>query len=895
MTKKIALSKTIHLLGEILGNIIKEQEGLSVFNKIEKIRALSKFSRGNRSKNIIYLSFTKLKREISKLNAKDTLIIARSFSKFLDFSNIAESLFSIHNIHDHNIRKTQETNEIVILEEAILDVFKNKSLSLNKFYETAKNLKIEIVLTAHPTEVKRRTLIQKYAKVNHILHSFNNLRIFTKQNINLEKNLLQNSLHEEITSVWKTDEIKRSRPTPVEEAKWGLAVIEDTLWNAIPKICSRFNNSVKNYTNKDLPINFSPIVFGSWMGGDRDGNPNVTAKTTKEVILLSRWAAASLYEKEFTKLIQSLSLHDCSKKIKKIVGKTWEPYRVFLRPIRNKLSQTQKEIESCLKENREPKKALLVQSISEIIQPLNDVHNSLISVKCGVIANGIVLDLIRRAYAFGLNLAKLDIRQESDRHNKLITSVCKKLGLADYSKLSEVDKIKFLSKEYKSKRPLIPQNITLDGDDRETWMTFKMISESPRECLGAYVISMASNVSDILAVMLLQKEAGVKSCLRIVPLFETLYDLQNSHIVMENLFKHSWYVNYFKKNQEIMIGYSDSSKDAGKFAASWAQYCAQEKLGKIATKYKIKLTLFHGRGGSVGRGGGPVYAALLSQPPGTVNARTRVTEQGEVIQQKYSSEHLAEYSLGTYIGAVLEATLSPPIQPKKEWRKLMDEMSILSSKSYRKYLNDDKNFLRYFDEVTPQNILGKLYIGSRPAKRKKSQDIKNLRAIPWVFAWTQIRLVLPAWLGTTEALQLASKGKNKIILKDMLYRWPFFYEMMDMLDMILTKTDHRVIKFYEECLADKDLKRIGANLRKSLSSLIDLNKKLIPSHILNQRKEFRKSIMIRDTYAEILNLLQANIMFRLSKKNLDKKQKEILMDAMIVTISGISAAMKNTG
>ena len=895
MTEKIVLSKTIRLLGEILGNIIKEQEGLSVFNKIEKIRALSKSSRGKRSKNTINRSFTKLKREISKLNAKDTLVIARSFSKFLDFSNIAESLFSIHNIHDHNIRKTQETNEIVILEEAILDVFKNKSLSLNKFYETAKNLKIEIVLTAHPTEVKRRTLIQKYAKVNHLLDSFNNLRIFTKQNINLEKNLLQNNLHEEITSVWKTDEIKRSRPTPVEEAKWGLAVIEDSLWNAIPKICLRFNNSVKYYTNKDLPINFSPIVFGSWMGGDRDGNPNVTAKTTKEVILLSRWEAASLYEKEFTKLIQSLSLHDCSKKIKKVVGKTRVPYRVFLRPIRNKLNQTQKEIESCLKENRKPKQTLLVQSINEIIQPLNDVYRSLSLVKCQIIADGIVLDLIRRAHTFGLNLTKLDIRQEAARHYKLITSVCKKLGIADYSKLSEEAKIQFLSKEYKSRRPLIPQNIKLDADDRETWKTFKMISESPRECLGAYVISMASNVSDILVVMLLQKEAGIKSCLRIVPLFETLSDLQNSHIVMENLFKHSWYVNYFKKNQEIMIGYSDSSKDAGKFAASWAQYCAQEKLGNIATKYNIKLTLFHGRGGSVGRGGGPVYAALLSQPPGTVNARTRVTEQGEVIQQKYGSESLAEYSLGTYIGAVLEATLSPPIQPKKEWRNLMDEMSILSSESYRGYLNNNKNFLRYFDEITPKNILDKLYIGSRPSKRKKSQDIKDLRAIPWVFAWTQIRLVLPAWLGTTEALQLASRGKNKLILKDMLYRWPFFYEMMDMLDMILTKTNQRVIEYYEECLADNDLKKIGRNLRKNLSSLIDLNKKLIPSHILNQRKEFRKSILVRDTYAEILNLLQANIMLRLSKKNIDRKQKEILMEAMIVTISGISAAMKNTG
>ena len=225
----------------------------------------------------------------------------------------------------------------------------------------------------------------------------------------------------------------------------------------------------------------------------------------------------------------------------------------------------------------------------------------------------------------------------------------------------------------------------------------------------------------------------------------------------------------------------------------------------------------------------------------------------------------------------------------------MNEMSLLSSRAYRKYLNEDKNFLRYFEQVTPQNIIDKLYIGSRPSKRKISQEIKNLRAIPWVFAWTQIRLVLPAWLGTPEALDLASKGKNTVILKDMLNKWPFFYEMMDMLDMILTKTDQRVIKFYEECLADKELKKLGKKIREKLSSLIYLNKKLIPKHILNQRKEFRKSIMVRDTYAEILNLLQASIMRKLNKSKLNKKQKEILMDAMIVTIGGISAAMKNTG
>ena len=894
MTKKIELSSTIHLLGEILGSVIKKQENTAIFDKIEKIRTLSKNSRGS-NEGLNKQSFKKLKNQISNLTSTETLIIAKSFSRFLDFSNIAESLYSIHNIHDHVIRKTQETNEIVILEEALLDVQKNPNVSKNKFFNVAKNISIDLVLTAHPTEVKRRTLIQKYANVNNILDELNNIQILKKQNIKREKGILEKKLKEEITSVWKTDEIKRSRPTAVEEAKWGLAVIEDSLWNSIPKICSRFDNAVKKFTNKNLPINYSPIKVSSWMGGDRDGNPNVTSKTTMEVVLLSRWEAASLYEKEFTKLIQSLSLFDCSKKIKKQVGKTWEPYRVFLRPIRNKLQQTQREIEDALLEKREPKKKLLVNSINEILDPLNEVYNSLCSVKCDIIANGLVLDIIRLSHTFGLNLAKLDIRQESSRHTSLLNTICKKLALKEYTKLSEQEKIKFLTREYKSKRPLIPNKIKFNNTDKETWETFKMIANTSNEFLGAYVISMTSKVSDILAVLLLQKEAGVKNPLRIVPLFETLSDLQNSSKIVDNLFKNRWYTNIFSNEQEIMIGYSDSSKDAGKFAASWAQYCAQEKLCSVANKHKIKLNFFHGRGGSVGRGGGPVYAALLSQPPGTVMGMTRVTEQGEVIQQKYGSESMAEYSLGTYIGAVLEATLSPPSKPSKEWRALIDSMSIISSKAYRHYLLEDEDFLKYFDKVTPKNIIGKLYIGSRPSKRNASKDIKSLRAIPWVFAWTQIRMLLPAWLGTYEALNFASKGKNKKILDEMIKNWPFFYEMMDMLDMVLIKTDQRVIRYYEECLATPELKKIGNELRAKLTELIEINKKIIPNNIINQRKAFRKSIKLRNTYAEILNLLQADIMKRLNKKNINTKSKKILMDAMIVTISGISASMKNTG
>ncbi len=889
------LSDTVHLLGNILGSVIKEQEGSSLFNKVEKIRILSKKSRGNKNTKEVSRAFNSLKANIIKLNPKESLVIARSFSQFLNFSNLAESLFSVHKIHSSKVRKAQGTNEFIILEDAIANLLKKKSISKNKFYQLAKQLKIELVLTAHPTEVKRRTLIQKYAHVNGILERFNNTRFFTKKDVSNEEKFLVKNLYEEITSIWKTDEIKRSRPTPIEEAKWGLAVIEDSLWNAIPKLCNRFDSAVKIYTGKSLPTNFSPITFGSWMGGDRDGNPNVTAKITEEIVLLSRWKAANLYERELTKMIQSLSMHECSKILKMRIGNSHEPYRVFLRPIRNKMKETQKTIELNLNEGKPLNQSKLFKSINEVIDPLNMVYNSLCSVKCEKIANGLVLNLLRQAHTFGLNLAKIDIRQESSRHQKLINNICKNLKLGNYQNWSEKKKISFLSKKFLSKSPLISRSISLDKEDHEVWETFKMMAKLPVECMGAYVVSMTSNVSDVLAVILLQKEAGIKTCLRVVPLFETLSDLQNSHKIVKRLYSVPWYLKYFKHNQEIMIGYSDSSKDAGKFAASWTQYCAQEKLQLISNQYNVELTLFHGRGGSVGRGGGPVYAALLSQPPGTVNGRTRVTEQGEIIQQKFSSESLAEYSLGTYIGSVLEATLVPPTKPKKEWSLLMDEMSNIASKAYRKHLREDPNFLKYYKTVTPQKILEQLLIGSRPTRRKNTQDIKNLRAIPWVFAWTQIRLILPSWLGSLEPLELLDRGKNKIILKDMLNNWPFFYSMMDMLDMVLTKTDQRVIKFYEERLANQELKNTGKKLRQQLSSLIYLNKKLIPKRIQNQRKTYRESIKVRNTYAETLNLLQADIMQKLKKTKLNEKNMKILMDAMLITIVGISAAMKNTG
>ena len=344
-----------------------------------------------------------------------------------------------------------------------------------------------------------------------------------------------------------------------------------------------------------------------------------------------------------------------------------------------------------------------------------------------------------------------------------------------------------------------------------------------------------------------------------------------------------------------MIGYSDSSKDAGKLSASWHQYKLQEEVLKIAKKYKIELTFFHGRGGSAGRGGGPIQATLRSQPPGSVNGKIRITDQGEVIQQKYGYEPLAKYNLCSYIGAVMQATLNPPPNPKDKWRSLIQKMSEISTNSYRKNINENSDFIRYFKTVTPHIALGKLSIGSRPSKRKNVDNIKSLRAIPWVFAWTQIRLMLPAWLGTAEALRYSSIKKYKKTLTDMEKNWPFFNSTMDILDMVISKVDPEISKVYESKLADEKLKSVGKKLRFQFESVKRLNTLITPNEIINARKKFRKSVIVRNIYSEVLNILQAIVMKKLLKKKNNKIQKKYLDDAMMTSIAGISAAMKNTG
>ena len=881
------LREDIRLLGTFLGRVIKDQEGVTFYKIVERLRLLSKNTLLDKNKSKV---FSKVSKEVKKLNPKNTYKLTRSFSHILNLMNLAESLDASRKLNEYENPYFKNKNQNVFLEDIIRNLFKNKNISNNKIYEQATKLDIGIVLTAHPTEVKRRTLIQKYANLIELMEQRHLYKKYPTKITEIDR-----KLYTEITIIWKTDELKRSKPSPLDEAKWGLAVIEDSLWDTIPRVYKKLNDIFRKNLGKDLPRGYNPIKFGSWMGGDRDGNPNVTAEVTKKVILFSRWQAAKLYEKEFTKLIQNLSMEECSPKIKKITGNSFEPYRVYLRPIRDKIRLTHQLIEEHLNHNKLLDEKKLLQDKNEILQPLREVRESLNSNRGQHIANADLLDLIRRVRCFGVNLAKLDIRQESARHEKLVSDVLDKKYKINFISLSENKKINLLNSLIKQKKYFLDKLNIKDKENKEVWSTFKQISKEPQQCMGAYVISMTSKASDILSVYFLQKQAQTKDLLRVVPLFETLDDLKNAKDIMENLFKLSWYRKLIKNKQEVMIGYSDSSKDAGKLAASWHQYKLQEELRNLAKKYKIELIFFHGRGGSAGRGGGPIQATLKSQPANTVNGKIRITDQGEVIQQKYGYKPLAEYNLCSYIGAVMDASLNPPPKPKKNWRDLIEKMSEISTSAYRKNLNQSEDFIRYFKTVTPHKSLGKLSIGSRPTKRKNVDNIQSLRAIPWVFAWTQIRLMLPAWLGTTEALRYGSIKKFSKTLTDMEKNWPYFVSTMDILDMVITKVDPEISIIYENNLADNALKRIGKKLRFQFDALVKLHNKITPKDVIKERKEFRKALFIRNNYTETLNILQANIMNKINNKKYEKLDKKLLEDALMTSIAGISAAMKNTG
>ncbi|MCF5292480.1 phosphoenolpyruvate carboxylase, partial [Pseudomonas syringae] len=630
----------------------------------------------------------------------------------------------------------------------------------------------------------------------------------------------------------------------------------------------------------------------SWMGGDRDGNPNVTAAVTREVLLLARWMAADLYLRDVDNLAAELSMQQASDALRASVGDSAEPYRAELKRLRERLRATRNWANASLSETLPAPEAVLRDN-RELLDPLLLCFQSLHECGMGVIADGPLLDCLRRAVTFGLFLVRLDVRQDSSRHCAAMTEITDYLGLGRYEEWDEQTRIDFLLRELNNRRPLLPSYFKPAADTAEVLATCREVAAAPAASLGSYVISMAGSASDVLAVQLLLKESGLQRPMRVVPLFETLADLDNAGPVIETLLGLPGYRSRLHGPQEVMIGYSDSAKDAGTTAAAWAQYRAQERLVEICREQQVELLLFHGRGGTVGRGGGPAHAAILSQPPGSVAGRFRTTEQGEMIRFKFGLPDIAEQNLNLYLAAVLEATLLPPPPPQPAWRTMMDQMADDGVSAYRAVVRENPEFVEYFRQATPEQELGRLPLGSRPAKRREG-GVESLRAIPWIFAWTQTRLMLPAWLGWEAALSKALERGEGEVLAQMREQWPFFRTRIDMLEMVLAKADADIARLYDERLVSAELQHLGAHLRDLLSQACNVVLGLTgQTQLLAHSPETLEFISLRNTYLDPLHLLQAELLSR--SRNREASLDSPLELALLVSVAGIAAGLRNTG
>ncbi|VVP72981.1 Phosphoenolpyruvate carboxylase [Pseudomonas fluorescens] len=869
------LREDVHLLGELLGNTIREQYGDGFLDKIEQIRKGAKADRRGSMD-------AELSASLNQLTEDELLPVARAFNQFLNLANIAEQYQLIHRREESQ----PAPFEARVLPE-LLARLRAEGHGAESLARQLGRLEIELVLTAHPTEVARRTLIQKYDAIAAQLAAQDHRDLTTA-----EREQIKSTLQRLIAEAWHTEEIRRTRPTPVDEAKWGFAVIEHSLWQAIPNYLRKADEALHAATGLRLPLEAAPIRFASWMGGDRDGNPNVTAPVTREVLLLARWMAADLYLRDVDHLAADLSMQQASEALKAKAGDSAEPYRAVLKQLRERLRATRNWAHTALT-TPTPAPADVLQNNRDLLDPLELCYQSLHECGMGVIADGPLLDCLRRAVTFGLFLVRLDVRQDSSRHSSAMTEITDYLGLGRYEDWSEEERIAFLTRELNNRRPLLPPHYKPSADTAEVLATCREIAAAPAASLGSYVISMAGAASDVLAVQLLLKESGVLRPMRVVPLFETLADLDNAGPVIEQLLLLPGYRARLQGPQEVMIGYSDSAKDAGTTAAAWAQYRAQERLVDICREQQVELLLFHGRGGTVGRGGGPAHAAILSQPPGSVAGRFRTTEQGEMIRFKFGLPDIAEQNLNLYLAAVLEATLLPPPPPTPEWRHLMDELAADGVSAYRAVVRENPQFVEYFRQSTPEQELGRLPLGSRPAKRRAG-GIESLRAIPWIFGWTQTRLMLPAWLGWEAALSKALERGEGELLGQMREQWPFFRTRIDMLEMVLAKADADIARSYDERLVEPNLLPLGAHLRDLLSQACSIVLGMTgQSQLLAHSPDTLEFIRLRNTYLDPLHLLQAELLARSRQQEVE--QGSPVEQALLVSVAGIAAGLRNTG
>ncbi|CAN1505329.1 Ppc Phosphoenolpyruvate carboxylase [Burkholderiaceae bacterium] len=922
-----ALVEDIRLLGRILGDVIREQEGVEVFNLIERIRTLSvRFHRhGDDQAN------KALKKLLKDLSADESVKVIRAFTYFSHLANLAEDR---HQLRRHAAQERLATKQEGSIDLA-LDRIRAAGISNQAIAKTLAHSHLSPVLTAHPTEVQRKSILDAERSIAQLLLNRDQIKdranaAHLKKDVLCERELVDNELQMKarVIQLWQTRLLRVTKLKVADEIENALSYYEATFLREIPKLYAELEDRLGNQ-----PVT-SFLKMGQWTGGDRDGNPNVSAETLDYALKRQADMILRHYLTEVhylgTELSLSALLVDFPKNMQELAKRSPdtnehrmdEPYRRALTGIYSRLAASLKTLTG----GDAARHAVLPQnpyhSAQEFLADLKIIEQSLRSHHAQALVNQRLRPLIRSVEVFGFHLATVDLRQSSDKHEEVIQELLAVANIEkDYSALDEESKQALLLRLLNEARPL---KVVGANYSSHTVAELKIVelAKELRERFGPdairhYIISHTETVSDLLEVILLQKELGLmhgtlntKSSIDLitVPLFETIGDLRNAAPIMRDFYALPGIANLVKRSgaeQDIMLGYSDSNKDGGIFTSNWELYCAEIALvvlfERLANSHNIQLRLFHGRGGTVGRGGGPSYEAILAQPPGTVRGQIRLTEQGEVIGSKYSNPAIGRQNLEALIAATLEATLLQPTKPaSKVFLKTAAQISQASMDAYRALIYETDGFAEFFFQATPIREIAELNIGSRPASRKASQRIEDLRAIPWGFSWGQCRLTLPGWFGFGSAIESllhqanpAQRKATLALLQKMYRQWPFFQTLLSNMDMALSKADLDLTGLYSELVEDTRLrKRIFSALRAEWDKTVQaLNLITGEKQRLANNPILARSIRHRFPYIDPLHHIQVELVRRYRAGQTDAR----IQRGIHLSINGIASGLRNTG
>ncbi len=907
-----ALRDDVRLVGRVLGDTIRQQQGEAIFATIERIRQISIACRREGD--------TGARRELEvlldSLSHDRTIEVVRAFSYFSHLANIAED--------QHHIRciRRQEGNGRAALRGTLrntLALLKAAGVPRPTLQALFDSILVSPVLTAHPTEVRRKSVLDREIDVARLLAD-RDRKLLTSS----EAAATEISLSRAILTLWQTSLLRLGRPTVVDEVANGLSYYSHTFFRELPRLYADLEDGLAaddpTWTNTELP---SFIRMGSWIGGDRDGNPFVTADVLRQAIDMQSERILEFYLDELHMLGAELSLSRAritvSAQLEELVRRNSdesprraaEPYRRVIVGIYSRLVAAARQLGQHVLPRYEIVDAKPYNGPSELRGDLDVLYQSLFANGSAVIARGRLFALRRAVEVFGFHLAGIDLRQNSDVHERALAELFEIGSGAAYRQMPEEARTGLLLAELATPRPLISPFTTYSQETTGELDILRAAADVRRrygkDAIPNYVISKATSVSDILEVAVLLKEVGLLQAregrldVNIVPLFETIQDLRDCDKVMDALLSIPDYMHLLSsrgQSQEVMIGYSDSNKDGGFLTSGWELYKAEMALIDVFRRHGIGLRLFHGRGGSVGRGGGPSFDAILAQPAGAVQAGIRVTEQGEVIASKYLNPELGRQSLEHLVAAMLEVALLHPQEaaPRPEFIEAMEELSAHAYRAYRALVYETEGFERYFWELTVIGEIANLHIGSRPASRKKSTRIEDLRAIPWVFSWAQCRLMLPAWYGFGSAVDAWIEDHpdgGMSLLQAMAAEWPFFQTLLSNMEMVLAKSDIGIAARYKELVKDLQLRetifsRLYGEYEKSRQTLLTIFQQ---RELLERNPALARNIRDRFPYIDPLNHVQLELLKRYRTGDTDER----VVQAIHLTINGIAAGLRNSG